>query len=79
MRALTLKVCLPFLRFLKVFGELQLLKALRSRRAVLLSSDGTRVALTWEGIETNPLLLDAARAAVTALATMHAPSSSPYR
>jgi hypothetical protein len=55
------------------------LKALRSRRSVVLSSDGTRVALTWEGIETNPLLLDAARDAVTALATLHAPASSPYR
>jgi hypothetical protein len=55
------------------------LKALRSRRGVVLSSDGTRVAFTWEGIETNPLLLDAARDAVTTLATMHAPSSTPYR
>ena len=55
------------------------LKVLRSRRAVVLSSDGTRVAFSWEGIETNPLLLDAARDAVTALATLHAPSSSPYR
>lgn len=55
------------------------LRALRSRRSVVLSSNGTRVAFTWEGIETNPLLLDAARDAVTALATLHAPSSSPYR
>lgn len=55
------------------------LKALKSRRGVVLSSDATRVAFTWEGIETNPLLLDAARDAVTALAQMHAPSSSPYR
>jgi hypothetical protein len=55
------------------------LKALRSRCSVVLSSDGTRVALSWEGIETNPLLLDAARDAVAALATLHAPSSSPYR
>ena len=55
------------------------LKALRSRRHVVLWSDGTRVALSWEGIETNPLLLDAARDAVSALATLHAPSSSPYR
>lgn len=55
------------------------LKALRSRRGVVLSSDGTRVAFSWEGVETNPLLLDAARDAVTALATLHAPSSSPYR
>ena len=54
-------------------------KALKSRRGVVLSSDATRVAFTWEGIETNPLLLDAARDAVTALAQMHAPSSSPYR
>lgn len=55
------------------------LGALRARRSVVLSSDGARVALSWEGIETNPLLLDAARDAVTALATMHAPGSSPYR
>jgi hypothetical protein len=55
------------------------MKALRSRRGVVLSSDGTRVAFAWEGIETNPLLLDAARDAVTALAQMHAPASSPYR
>lgn len=55
------------------------LKALRARHDVVLSSDGTRVAFTWEGIETNPLLLDAARDAVTALATMHAPGAVPYR
>jgi hypothetical protein len=55
------------------------LKALRARRGVVLSSDGMRVAFSWEGIETNPLLLDAARDAVCALAMMHAPSSSPYR
>jgi hypothetical protein len=55
------------------------LEILRSRRGVVLASDGTRVAFTWEGIETNPLVLDAARDAVTSLATLHAPSSTPYR
>jgi hypothetical protein len=55
------------------------LSAQRARRRVVLSSDGTRVAFTWEGIETNPLLLDAARDAVVTLATLHAPSSTPYR
>lgn len=55
------------------------LKTLRARRSVVLSSDGTRVAFSWQGIESNPLVLDAARDAVTALATLHAPSSTPYR
>lgn len=55
------------------------LKAMRARSGVALSSDGTRVTLSWDGVETNPLLLDAARDAVTSLATMHSPGSSPYR
>lgn len=55
------------------------LEALRARRDVLLSSDGARVALSWEGVETNPLLLDGARDAVAALATMRAATRTPYR
>jgi len=51
----------------------------RARRDVVLSSDGTRVVFSWPGIESNPLLLDAARDAVTALARLHAPGERPYR
>lgn len=55
------------------------LRTLRSRRGVVLSSDGARVAMSWEGVETNPLILDAARDAVTALASMRATTGLPYR
>ncbi|MBX3210246.1 MAG: hypothetical protein KF764_34760 [Labilithrix sp.] len=50
----------------------------KERRGVWLSSDGLRVALSWRGTESDPLVLDAARDAAVAIATWHLPES-PYR
>jgi hypothetical protein len=45
---------------------------------VWLSSDGRRVALSWRGMESDPIVLDAARDAVVVVAGWHRPES-PYR
>lgn len=49
------------------------------RAGVRLACDGSRVSLSWDGIETSPLLLDAARDAVTALTTRLRRARAPYR
>jgi hypothetical protein len=54
------------------------LETLSRRSAVVLASDGTRITLTWRGIETDPAVLDAAVVAVVAAATWHDPER-PYR
>lgn len=54
------------------------LRMLARRDAVRLASDGSLLALSWEGIETSPLVLDAARDAVTRLASLRRPHA-PYR
>lgn len=54
------------------------LRLLERRDDVCLACDGSRVSLSWRGIETSPLLLDAARDAVASLATLRRPHA-PYR
>lgn len=51
---------------------------LDGREEVLLACTGDEVRLSWSGVETDPLVLDAAREAVVAVATMHRPET-PYR
>ncbi len=48
------------------------------RHAVWLSSDRNKVSVSWHGMESDPLLLDAARDAVATIAKYHRPES-PYR
>jgi hypothetical protein len=48
------------------------------RRGVWLSSDGTKTALSWRGMESDPLVLDAAREVVLTVASWHRPDQ-PYR
>jgi hypothetical protein len=47
-------------------------------RAVWLSSDGHKVTLSWRGIASDPVIIDAACDAVVLLASWHRPES-PYR
>ncbi|MBX3264405.1 MAG: hypothetical protein KIS78_05795 [Labilithrix sp.] len=47
-------------------------------RGVWLAADGAKIAVSWLGAETDPLVLDAARDAVVALAALHLPAA-PYR
>ncbi|MBX3211536.1 MAG: hypothetical protein KF850_05845 [Labilithrix sp.] len=47
-------------------------------RGVWLSADGAKIAASWIGAESDPLVLDAARDAVVALAGLHLPEA-PYR
>ncbi len=56
----------------------EVMRLLDRRSDVTLACDGSRIALSWQGIETNPLLLDAARDAVTSLAGLRRPHA-PYR
>jgi len=51
---------------------------LNGRRGVWLSSDGSRVSASWQGMESDPVILDAARDAVVMVASWHRPES-PYR
>jgi hypothetical protein len=48
------------------------------RAGVWLSSDGFKVAVSWHGMESDPLVLDAARDAVVMVAGLHR-TESPYR
>jgi hypothetical protein len=48
------------------------------RRGVWLSSDGHKVMVSWRGMESDPLVLDAARDAVIGVAAWHRPEA-PYR
>jgi len=54
------------------------LATLSARPDVWLAGDGARITISWQGIETNPLLLDAACELVTSLATVQRPCQ-PYR
>jgi hypothetical protein len=54
------------------------LTVLARRSSVSLASDGSRVALTWRGLEDDLDLLDAALDAVAAAAAWHMPRA-PYR
>lgn len=54
------------------------LRLLERRDDVLLVCDGSRIALSWRGVETSPLLLDAARDAVASLVALRR-SRAPYR
>ena len=51
---------------------------LDERADVWLACDGSRVTLTWAGVETAPIFLDAARNAVVIAASWHRPDA-PYR
>jgi len=48
------------------------------RRGVWLASDGSKVTVSWRGMERDPLVLDAARDAAVMVAGWHR-SESPYR
>jgi hypothetical protein len=48
------------------------------RAGVWLRSDMHRVTLSWRGLESDPIVLDAARTALLTLATRHRPGT-PYR
>lgn len=54
------------------------LVVLEARSGVWLASDGATVTLTWSGVETSPLVLDAARELAVSLAHWHRPEL-PYR
>lgn len=54
------------------------LRLLERRHDVCLACDGSRVAISWQGIETSPLVLDAARDAVAALVSLRR-AHAPYR
>jgi hypothetical protein len=47
-------------------------------QGVWLQSDGHKVSVSWRGMESDPLILDAARDAVMTIASWHRPES-PYR
>jgi hypothetical protein len=47
-------------------------------QGVWLASDGHKVSLSWRGIASDPLVIDAARDAVTSVARWHRPAE-PYR
>lgn len=51
---------------------------LDGREGVSLVCSGDEVRLSWSGVETDPLVLDAARDTVVSIATMHR-SATPYR
>ena len=48
------------------------------RKGVWLASDGSKVTVSWRGMESDPVVLDAARDAAVVLAGWHR-SESPYR
>jgi hypothetical protein len=48
------------------------------RKGVWLRSDGHRVTLSWRGLESDPVVLDAARDALVLVAARHRPGA-PYR
>ena len=48
------------------------------RKGVWLASDGSKVTVSWRGMESDPVVLDAARDAAVMLAGWHR-SESPYR
>jgi hypothetical protein len=54
------------------------LLVLAERRGVWLSADTAKIALSWLGVETHPRYVDAARDAVSTIATFHRPEA-PYR
>ena len=48
------------------------------RKGVWIASDGTKVSVSWRGLESDPLVLDAARDAAVLVAGWHR-SETPYR
>ena len=69
-----------------VAGDLEALRAAASalvflddrRKGVWVASDGTKVTVSWRGLESDPLVLDAARDVVVLIAGWHR-SETPYR
>jgi hypothetical protein len=51
---------------------------LARRNSAWLRSDGRTVSLSWQGLESNPVVLDAARDVVVMVARFHRPEA-PYR
>jgi len=48
------------------------------RKGVWVASDGTKVSVSWRGLESDPLVLDAARDVAVRVAGWHR-SETPYR